>query len=126
MLVLNPFRERIHKVFCSDETDGRVSFDDFLDFLSVFSPDATREVKCYTAFKIYDMDDDGYISRSDMKQVIKAITGSELLDNEIEAIAGKILEEVDIDGDGEFSYVEFDQIISRAPDFINLFRIRIL
>lgn len=35
----NPFAERIHKVFCSDEEKGNINFEDFLDFLSVFSPE---------------------------------------------------------------------------------------
>lgn len=44
---------------------------------------------------------------------------------ETELVADKILEEADLDGDHRLSYVEFEHIISRAPDFINTFRIRI-
>jgi len=44
---------------------------------------------------------------------------------ETELVADKILEEADLDGDHRLSYVEFEHIISRAPDFVNTFRIRI-
>ena len=42
---------------------------------------------------------------------------------ELEAIIDYVLKEVDITEDGKLSYTEFEHIISRAPDFINLFRI---
>lgn len=48
----NPFRDRIVKVFSSNGT-GDLSFDDFLDLLSVFSEHAPRELKLHYAFRIY-------------------------------------------------------------------------
>ena len=33
--------------------------------------------------------------------------------------------QADLDGDHRLSYVEFEHVISRAPDFVNTFRIRI-
>ena len=35
------------------------------------------------------------------------------------------ISEADLDGDHRLSYVEFEHVISRAPDFVNTFRIRI-
>jgi Ca2+-binding EF-hand superfamily protein len=46
-LQINPFRDRIAEVF-SDE-DGAIRFEDFIDFLSVFSEEATRDVKVRAA-----------------------------------------------------------------------------
>ena len=51
-LRVNPFRERICKVFSEDNT-GDMSFEDFLDMMSVFSEGATRDVKASYAFRIY-------------------------------------------------------------------------
>ncbi len=48
----NPFRDRILKVFSSNGS-GDLSFDDFLDLLSVFSEHAPRELKLHYAFRIY-------------------------------------------------------------------------
>lgn len=56
----------------------------------------------------------------------KCLCGQEeLKPSEMEVIGDKILEEADLDGDHRLSYVEFEHVISRAPDFINTFRIRI-
>lgn len=48
----NPFKERICKVFSHDGS-GNMTFDDFLDMLSVFSEQASRSVKLHYAFRIY-------------------------------------------------------------------------
>ncbi len=61
-----------------------------------------------------------------MIETIKCLCGEEELKiQEMEVIADKILEEADLDGDHRLSYVEFEHVISRAPDFVNTFRIRI-
>lgn len=53
----NPFRDRILKVFSSNGS-GDLSFDDFLDLLSVFSEHAPRELKLHYAFRIYGRSSD--------------------------------------------------------------------
>lgn len=50
----NPFKKRICQVF-SSEGNGSLSFEDFLDLLSVFSEQAPRQIKVFYAFKIYGM-----------------------------------------------------------------------
>ena len=54
------FRVWTTQVF-SEDGSGDMSFEDFLDMMSVFSEGATRDVKASYAFRIYDFDDDGYI-----------------------------------------------------------------
>lgn len=48
----NPFRERIAQVF-SEDGDGRMTLDNFLDMFSVMSEMAPRDLKAHYAFKIY-------------------------------------------------------------------------
>lgn len=48
----NPFRQRIAEVF-SEDGDGNMTLDDFLDMFSVLSEMAPRDLKAYYAFKIY-------------------------------------------------------------------------
>lgn len=124
-LKANPFRERICKVFSEDHS-GNLSFEDFLDCMSVFSEGATRDVKASYAFRIYDFDGDGYLDKQDLLETLKLLCGeNELRNTEMEQVADKILEEADLDRDARLSYVEFEHVISRSPDFINTFRIRI-
>lgn len=46
--------ERICRVFStSEDQDGGLSFDDFLDMMSVFSDEAPKSLKVEYAFKVY-------------------------------------------------------------------------
>lgn len=51
-LRVNPFRDRICKVF-SSSNDGDCTFEDFLDMMSVFSETAPKAVKAEHAFRIF-------------------------------------------------------------------------
>lgn len=51
-LRVNPFRDRICKVF-SSSNDGDCTFEDFLDMMSVFSDNAPKAVKAEHAFRIF-------------------------------------------------------------------------
>ncbi|XP_052796384.1 calcium and integrin-binding family member 3-like [Mya arenaria] len=120
----NPFRERICQVF-SEDGSGDMSFDDFLDMFSVFSEIAPRDIKCVYAFKIYDFDGDNHLSRYDLQQTLRCLTRNGLTEEEISFVVDKVLEEADLDDDGLLSYIEFEHVISRSPDFLNTFHIRI-
>lgn len=48
----NPFKKRICEVFSADGS-GDLTFEDFLDLMSVFSEHAPRDIKLFYAFKIY-------------------------------------------------------------------------
>ena len=49
---VNPFKDRICKVFSSQD-DDQLSFEDFLDMMSVFSDSCPKNVKVEYAFRIY-------------------------------------------------------------------------
>lgn len=72
-----------------------------------------------------DYDKDGFIGQSDLKSVIEALTRNELAPEEHQQIADKVIEEADVDGDGKLSFLEFDHVVTRAPDFLNTFHIRL-
>lgn len=55
-LKANPFKERICKVFSTSPTRDSLSFEDFLDLLSVFSDTATPDIKSHYAFRIFGKD----------------------------------------------------------------------
>lgn len=114
-----------------------MTFDDFLDMLSVFSENAPRDVKVYFAFKIYgnssnfiwnmyrvlnwlslDYNNDHFITTYDIEQATGALTRNELGPEEIAVVCDKVLEEANNDDDGKISLAEFQQVITRAPDFL--------
>lgn len=117
-LRVNPFGDRICKVFSSSE-DGDCNFEDFLDMMSVFSDAAPKAVKAEHAFRIYDFDGDDMLGIGDLKQVISRLIGvdNSLADSDLKQLVQNILEEADLDDDGALSFAEFEHIIDKSSDF---------
>lgn len=74
---------------------------------------------------VVDFDKDGFIGQSDLKAVVCALTRNELTPEEHQQIADKVIEEADVDGDGKLSFLEFEHVVTRAPDFLSTFHIRL-
>lgn len=125
-LKVNPFKDRICKIFSSSD-DGSMSFEDFLDMMSVFSDNAPRSLKAEYAFKIYDFDEDNMLSSRDLFEIIRRITTADdnndkLDDEEMQQLIDNIFEEADLDDDDCLSFQEFEHVLSKAPDFARSFR----
>lgn len=87
-----------------------------LPFLSIsLSPSSV-------AFRIYDMDKDGYISNGELFQVLKMMVGNNLKDTQLQQIVDKTIINADKDGDGRISFEEFCAV----SDILLLTRILIL
>ena len=59
------------------------------------------------AFKIYDIDKDGFISNGELFQVLKIMVGSNLNDVQLQQIVDKTIFFADQDGDGKINFDEF-------------------
>ncbi|XP_062898141.1 calcium and integrin-binding family member 3-like isoform X1 [Mobula hypostoma] len=119
----NPFHQEILKVF-SDE-QGVMTFNEFLNMFSALSDMAPNSLKAYYAFKIYDFNHDNFICQSDLEVMLNKLMGKELSDEELQLVCNKVVEEGDLDGDGKLSLADFEYMITRAPDFVSTFHIRI-
>ena len=51
--------------------------------------------------------------------------GDALNSNELSAIASGVIQESDIVKTHKLTYTEFEHLVSRAPDFVNLFHVTI-
>lgn len=120
----NPFKERIVASF-SEDGEGSLSFNDFVDMFSVLSEMAPRELKAIYAFKIYDFNTDNFICKADLEKTLNKLTREELTEEEITLVCEKVIEEADMDGDGKLGFADFENMISKAPDFLSTFHIRI-
>jgi len=76
------------------------------------------------AFAFPDFDGDEFIGQEDIKNSLRLITRQELFESDVELICEKIVEECDVDSDGKLSYMEFEHVILRAPEFLSTFHIR--
>eukprot|EP00064_Thunnus_orientalis_P000351 superscaffoldBa00000018_g351 len=120
----NPFRNRIVESF-SEDGMGNLSFNEFVDMFSVLSEMAPRELKAIYAFKIYDFNVDNYLCKEDLEKTLNKLTKEELTPEEVVLVCEKTIEEADLDGDNKLSFADFENMISRAPDFLSTFHIRI-
>ncbi|XP_052322830.1 calcium and integrin-binding family member 2 isoform X3 [Oncorhynchus keta] len=120
----NPFRNRIVESF-SEDGAGNLSFNDFVDMFSVLSETAPRELKAIYAFKIYDFNVDNFLCKEDLEKTLNKLTREELSPEEVTLVCEKAIQEADLDGDSKLSFADFENMITRAPDFLSTFHIRI-
>ena len=81
------------------------SFKEFIEGISQFSVKGEKEAKLKFAFKIYDMDRDGFISNTELFQVLKMMVGNNLKDTQLQQIVDKTIIYADKDNDGKISFV---------------------
>lgn len=72
-----------------------------------------------------DYDGDHFITPYDIEQTTAALTRNELTPEEIAVVCDKVMEEANNDDDGKISLTEFQSAISRAPEFMSTFHVRI-
>ncbi|XP_048475362.1 calcium and integrin-binding family member 2-like [Rhincodon typus] len=120
----NPFHQKVLQVF-SEDKQNNMSFNDFLNMFSILSDLTPQHLKAHYAFKVYDFNSDDFICQSDVEVMLAKLTGDELSDEEVQLVCNKVMEEGDLDGDGKLSFTDFEYMITRAPDFMSTFHIRI-
>ncbi|KAL9623345.1 MAG: hypothetical protein Q9160_002452 [Pyrenula sp. 1 TL-2023] len=106
----NPLATRMIAIF-DEDGGGDVDFQEFVSGLSAFSSKGNKEEKLRFAFKVYDIDRDGYISNGELFIVLKMMVGSNLKDMQLQQIVDKTIMEADQDGDGKISFEEFTRMV---------------
>eukprot|EP00741_Cyanophora_paradoxa_P009416 tig00000144_g9120.t1 len=109
-LASNPLVLRVISIFDTDH-DNTVNFKEFISALSIFSVKGDKEEKLRFAFKVYDVDEDGFISNGELFTVLKLMVGNNLNDVQLQQIVDKTIIEADKDRDGMLSFEEFKSII---------------
>lgn len=122
-LAMNPLAPRVIGIFNVKKED-QISFKQFVQTLSVFSPRASADekLKCMhpmslrtngsVTFQVYDVKGDGFIDREELTQVLKMMVGNHLTETQLETIVEKTMIEADKDGDDRLSFKEFGAVSS--------------
>lgn len=97
-----------------EDGGGDVDFQEFVSGLSAFSSKGNKEEKLRFAFKVYDIDRDGYISNGELFIVLKMMVGSNLKDVQLQQIVDKTIMEADKDKDGRISFEEFTEMVENT------------
>ncbi|CAN6303766.1 unnamed protein product [Urochloa humidicola] len=81
---------------------GTIDFHKFLNLMAHKLKNTDLEEKLREAFDVIDKDQDGYISATELRQVMTNL-GEKVTDQEVE----EMMREADTDGDGRVSFEEF-------------------
>ncbi|KAH8310708.1 hypothetical protein KR044_002652, partial [Drosophila immigrans] len=88
--------------------DGEIDFTEFCTLMSKQSHEGDADEELREAFKIFDKDEDGFISPAELRFVMTNL-GEKLTDEEID----DMIREADFDGDGLINYEEFVYMITQ-------------
>jgi len=111
-LAMNPLAPRMTHVF------SEVNFRQFAEILCVFGKKNTasnQQLKREFIFKLYDVDEDGMISKDDLVHILGLVLGGKdsLVEENIQQqLAQDMVNHADVDGDGLISPQEFGRVIN--------------
>lgn len=118
----NLFANRIFNLF-DVKQKGVIDFGDFVRGLHVFHPNAPKEEKIDFSFRLYDLDNTGFIERQEVKQMLivqLCEAGMRLSDETIEIILDKTFAEADINCDGRIDISEWHNFVSHNPSLMKI------
>jgi len=87
---------------------GSIDFPEFLMMMAMKADSENAEDEIREAFQVFDGDGNGYINRQELTLVMSNL-GEKLTTTEIQGM----IDEADIDGDGQINYEEFYNMMSR-------------
>jgi len=106
----HPTQEELEDMINEMDVDGNgtVDFDEFIMMMSKKLSEPESEADIKEAFKVFDKDNNGFISASELRQVMINL-GEKLTDEEI----NEMIREADNDDDGQVNYEEFVKMMMR-------------
>jgi len=109
----NPLVQRVIDIF-DEDNNGEVDFKEFIRGISQFSVRGEKNTKLKFAFRIYDIDRDGFISNGELFTVLKMMVGNNLKDSQLQQIVDKTIMFHDKDGDGKINFEEFCDVVEHT------------
>lgn len=89
------------------EETGKITFEDFNEVITDWMLERDPKQEIMKAFRLFDDDDSGKISLRNLRRVAREL-GENMTDDELRAM----IDEFDVDGDGEISEDEFLAIMT--------------
>uniref|UniRef100_A0A1B0A1P0 EF-hand domain-containing protein n=1 Tax=Glossina pallidipes TaxID=7398 RepID=A0A1B0A1P0_GLOPL len=110
-LGFEPKKEEIKRMIDDIDRDGtqRISFDDFLHLMTLKMAEKDTKEEILKAFRLFDDDGTGKITFKNLKRVARELD-EKLTDEELR----EMIDETDLNGDGEVDQEEFLRIMRRT------------
>nr|CAB3459269.1 unnamed protein product [Digitaria exilis] len=106
----SPTEEELQEMVNEVDADGSgaIDFEEFLTLLArqMREANGADEDELREAFRVFDQDQNGFISRDELRHVLQNL-GERLSDEEL----AEMLREADADGDGQINYNEFAKVM---------------
>ena len=87
--------------------DGSIDFAEFLELMCSKMSDHDTEEEMLEAFRIFDRDSNGYVTRLDFKAIMKHL-GENIMEDELD----ELMKDNDEDQDGQLNYEECKQMMT--------------
>ncbi|XP_040570186.1 neo-calmodulin [Lepeophtheirus salmonis] len=103
---LNPTEDELKDMIrnVDKNSNGAIDFNEFIEMM--LRRDSKIEEDVVHAFRVFDRDGDGLISKEELKLTMNNL-GEPLTDAEVKAM----IEEADMDGDGRINFQEFSRLM---------------
>lgn len=110
-LGFEPKKEEIKKLIADIDKDGsgQIDFAEFLEMMTTKMSERDSKEEIIKAFRLFDDDETGKISLKNLRRVAKEI-GEAMSEEEL----AEMIEEADLDGDGEIDQDEFLRIMKKT------------
>mmetsp|Transcript_51706 Transcript_51706/g.155185 ORF Transcript_51706/g.155185 Transcript_51706/m.155185 type:complete len:150 (-) Transcript_51706:88-537(-) len=110
-LGFEPKKEEVRKMIAEVDKDGSgtIDFDEFIAMMTVKMGERDSREEMMKAFRLFDDDETGKISFRNLKRVAKEL-GEKMTDEELQ----EMIDEADMDGDGEVCQDEFLRIMKKT------------
>ena len=97
----NPTEAELQDMINEVDADGNgtIDFPEFLTMMARKMRDTESEEEIKEAFKVFDRDNNGYISAAELRHVMTNL-GERLTETEVD----EMIREADVDGDGQINY----------------------
>ncbi|URE48218.1 receptor kinase 1 [Musa troglodytarum] len=104
----NPTEAELQDMINEVDADGNgtIDFPEFLNLMARKMKDTDSEEELKEAFRVFDKDQDGFISAAELRHVMTNL-GEKLTDEEVD----EMIREADVDGDGQINYEEFVKVM---------------
>ena len=104
----NPTEAELQDMVNEVDVDGSgtIEFSEFLNLMARKMRDSDSEEQLKEAFRVFDKDQNGFISAAELRNVLTNL-GEKLTDDEID----EMIREADVDGDGQINYEEFVKVM---------------